>query len=494
MDADWLIDLVVSDDPRDGRDYARQPYRDEPIRPQASDRAATLPQPLREARRYARESNPWQTSGNAVFAAQAKMLADYEDDTVFTGTFQRYFPTYESMSDAQLRGYFGFRTRLRRGETPKAPVSFVYVHVYELLHLIGAADAHDAFRQLQALLAAYGTLDYNLHHQLTEWLWDFVVYYHLPVDDLNGLPNYDRLAAAQTLTDWETAPDDALASALILLSPYQVERSRFYKSHSAEFREALCLAYRAYAAYYQSHRARALSESWFGRCYFERCRLFAGAVFCDERSLQEDSYEINALCSYRCVNRNWSRNSIVLPPAKPQALGSFIKTVDAQLRIAYNDPHPIRSETETAHLRELIRDAVAQSMQAKREREQPKLEFDFSKLDAIRSDADHTRDQLLTEEETAEDAEPIAQETVEAPANQPSNALPIDEAEAAFLRCLLDGGDWKAAAARANEMPSILADTINEKLFDLFADTVIVFDGDRPEIPEDYIEELRGYV
>ncbi|MBR4728195.1 MAG: TerB N-terminal domain-containing protein, partial [Clostridia bacterium] len=155
MNADWLIDLIVSEDQRDSRSSAQQPYSDEPIRPPAAKQDSALPQPLMEARRFARESDPWRTSGNAIFAAQARMLADYEDDTVFTGTFQRYFPTYESMSDAQLRGYFGFRTRLRQGDTPNAPVSFVYVHVYELLHLIGAKDADDAFRQLQALLSAY---------------------------------------------------------------------------------------------------------------------------------------------------------------------------------------------------------------------------------------------------------------------------------------------------------------------------------------------------
>ena len=43
-------------------------------------------------------------------------------------------------------------------------------------------------------------------------------------------------------------------------------------------------------------------------------------------------------------------------------------------------------------------------------------------------------------------------------------------------------------------MPSLLADAINEKLFDLFGDTVLAFDGDTPEPVEDYIEELKGIV
>ena len=40
-------------------------------------------------------------------------------------------------------------------------------------------------------------------------------------------------------------------------------------------------------------------------------------------------------------------------------------------------------------------------------------------------------------------------------------------------------------------MVSILADSINEKLFDLFGDTVIDFSADSPELIEDYTDELR---
>ena len=40
-------------------------------------------------------------------------------------------------------------------------------------------------------------------------------------------------------------------------------------------------------------------------------------------------------------------------------------------------------------------------------------------------------------------------------------------------------------------MPSIIADSINEKLFDIFGDTVIDFLSDDPCVIEDYIEELK---
>ena len=39
-----------------------------------------------------------------------------------------------------------------------------------------------------------------------------------------------------------------------------------------------------------------------------------------------------------------------------------------------------------------------------------------------------------------------------------------------------------------------MADSINEKLYDAFADTVLTFDGDTPVVIEDYEEELKGMI
>ena len=41
-------------------------------------------------------------------------------------------------------------------------------------------------------------------------------------------------------------------------------------------------------------------------------------------------------------------------------------------------------------------------------------------------------------------------------------------------------------------MLTVAIDEINERLFDDFGDTVIIFNGDTPEIIEDYKEELKG--
>lgn len=73
-------------------------------------------------------------------------------------------------------------------------------------------------------------------------------------------------------------------------------------------------------------------------------------------------------------------------------------------------------------------------------------------------------------------------------------ASPLGADETAFLRAVLGGGDWRAAARAAHATPGLLGDAVNEKLFDRFGDTVLEFDGDTPVPVEDYLEELKGIV
>ena len=102
-------------------------YKDEAICPRAIQPAERLPSMLRTARSL--ENKPglnWQ-SRESVFLKQGKLLAGYEDDYDFSGNVVRYFPTYESLSDRELRGYFSWRTKFRKGEIQKTSLSFVFL-------------------------------------------------------------------------------------------------------------------------------------------------------------------------------------------------------------------------------------------------------------------------------------------------------------------------------------------------------------------------------
>ena len=69
--------------------------------------------------------------------------------------------------------------------------------------------------------------------------------------------------------------------------------------------------------------------------------------------------------------------------------------------------------------------------------------------------------------------------------------LGLSAAEYAFLRALLYGQPY-GDILRANSTTALLlSDGVNEKLFDLFGDTVIEFSGDEPILIEDYTDELK---
>ena len=92
----------------------------------------------------------------ANFLRQGRFMADYEDDAGWAGMiFACYFPTYHDLTTRQLRGYFAWRTRVRKGDYQPIAASAAYIYLYELLNLIGAASPEDALRRLKAFETGY---------------------------------------------------------------------------------------------------------------------------------------------------------------------------------------------------------------------------------------------------------------------------------------------------------------------------------------------------
>ena len=102
-------------------------YRDEPIPRTAALLAGATPPEYREMRKLARSYSIYENSEAIIFYKQGKFMEEFEDDLDFGGEFVRYFPTYQAMNDRQLRGYFSWRTRVRRGIVENTSLSFAFV-------------------------------------------------------------------------------------------------------------------------------------------------------------------------------------------------------------------------------------------------------------------------------------------------------------------------------------------------------------------------------
>ena len=150
MDAEQIVELIL-DAARESRVLTGGIYKDEPIirtgrqafggsarngarepRPEArqltldeivsrSVKAEAVPKRIMQMCALDTRRNRWISSYEdpKVFYEQACFMQDYTDNLPYGGNFERYYPTYADMTDAQLRGYFTWRTRWRAGVTKR---------------------------------------------------------------------------------------------------------------------------------------------------------------------------------------------------------------------------------------------------------------------------------------------------------------------------------------------------------------------------------------
>ena len=145
-----------------------------------------------------------------------------------------YWPTYHSMTSAQQKWYFYWRDQVRNGAYPDTDLSYVFVHVYELINNVGVRDGAHGYQQLHTLWLNYRDRYRKLDHYLIDWLADYTVLNDCLVDplavyheafELNIFVRDPDILLAKVLNG-STVP---LTLPLItLLANYRIQHSKFY--------------------------------------------------------------------------------------------------------------------------------------------------------------------------------------------------------------------------------------------------------------------------
>ena len=512
-------------------------YRDEPLIFTASQMKSYVPDEIKQMRKIAREPSSYYQTEAQIFCRQAKFMENYEDDFEYTENFLSYYTTYQKLNDNQLRGYFSWRTKVRRGEIGKTSLSFVYLYIYELINMTGSDSAKEVFRKFRDFCEAYSKLDPAVLRYVRTWLVDFAVYYNIDKNLLDGLVDteFDRHMAV--LRNYENSSEKEIFSAISAVSSYNIENSKLYKLCPDDVRNIVCGVFGKCSEYYQKNRSKSFCDKLFGRTVEMYYQIFESAVFYDRKKYSDYTYEITDFHKYFCKNGRWSCERFY-GNKKSKLLGDILKSIDSVMRQKLDLCKPINSPCETKWILGIINKEIDSFVEYKNKNAAPEIEIDVSKLAGIRKAADMTRERLLTEEERGvpagnseefpeipDDAailgteeffpdeipeipgavtffgseETVPAEAVEIPEiieNSPIvKEIPtkknshLDENEYAFLHALLYGGSFSGKG-----MPSILSDSINEKLFDEFGDVVIEFEGDKPVVIEDYADDLKGMI
>ena len=473
-------------------------FTDEPIRPRTNQSTPKVPSLLRTARSLENgPNNAWQ-SRESVFMKQAKLLVNYEDDYAYEGTVVRYYPTYQALADQELRGYFSWRTKLRKGNIQKTSLSFAFLYIYELINQVGVTDPMDGYLKLKAFRDAYGQLDEGILSYLGKWMTDYVVYYAL---DANLLGDSSQVIFDRSITilDLIQEQDEAkVMYALKQLAPKWLSRSKFYSANQGDCDKVIVRVLRKVSDHYNKHTKKTMVEQYFGKLGEFQVRLFDTAVFCDPLKKRNCEFAIDERCIYRCRNGLWTVTKHAGPMRPSGKLEDLLKTIDAVMREEFSYKHPVKYETETKWIIKLIREETQALLAEKKAAETKKITIDYSQLAKIRREAAITQDKLTVEEELqeTEDLEPVQESipesvpAVETVSSESDEECPLSSPEYRLLQCLLYGCSTGWVQAEGY-MLSVLVDGINEKLYDSFMDSVL---DDSPALIEDYIDDLKEMV
>lgn len=419
--------------------FSNKIYADEPILKTGRQMQNFLPDQYRKMREISRwQDDPKGGAGRwlseaELFYRQGLLMADFEDDCPYNGTFKSYFPTYNAMSDRQLRGYFTWRAQVRRGNIEETSTSFAFLYLYELICGIGVDDPLDGFDKIKAFWDAYRAFEPGIDRFARVWLQDYAVFHGLDpkllhdsktvafdnalielrraVRDLVPASAPSAQAPKRRKTSEPTLPlppdeacEERLMAAINALSTYNLNNSRLDRSHHRDLRHVACAVYVRMARYYDTHRKTGIVASLFGEETAMPYTMFASAVFFAPERHEDCEYRLDPIHIYRCQNGFWECMRIHGSRQKSSKLGEMMRACDQRLRLALDPAHPLKEEKVPKYLAKIIDDEIVAWLSWDAAHQPVKIDIDLSQLGHIRSAAAQTREALLIDEEREEDA------------------------------------------------------------------------------------------
>lgn len=443
--------------------FSNEIYADEPILKTGRQMQNFLPDQYRKMREISRwQEDPKGGAGRwlseaELFYRQGLLMADFEDDCPYNGTFKSYFPTYNAMSDRQLRGYFTWRAQVRRGTVEKTSTSFAFLYLYELICGIGVDNPLDGFNKIKAFWDAYRAFEPGIDRFARVWLQDYAVFHGLDpkllrdsktvmfdnalielrraARDLIPAPAPPGQTPKRRKTSEPTLPlppnevrEERLMAAINALSTYNLSNSRLDRSHHRDLRHVACAVYVRMARYYDTHRKTGIVASLFGEETAMPYTMFASAVFFAPERHEDCEYRLDPIHIYRCQNGFWECMRIHGSRQKSSKLGEMMRACDQRLRLALDSAHPLKEEKVPKYLAKIIDDEIVAWLSWDAAHQPVKIDIDLSQLGHIRNAAAQTREALLIDEEREDgasaeaeaadsgqpEAEPVADAIVEA--------------------------------------------------------------------------------
>lgn len=529
--------------------FSDRVYSDEPILTTGRQMANYLPDRYREMKRITQyEAGDEGGRGRWIpeaelFYRQGMFMADFEDDCPYHGVLKAFFPTYNAMSDRQLRGYFTWRTAVRRGDIQETSTPFAFMYLYELICGIGVRSPQDGFDKIAGFWNAYRQFAPDIDRYASVWLQDYVVYHGLDPQllapyktmsfdhaliTLRAVAGHadQRLKAIKREGGSSALPlpandqlEERLIESLDALSTYRLRETELYAERPEMLRHISCSVFVRMAGYYEHQRKKGILESWFGEEVRLPYTMFGSAVFFDPNKHPDTVYELDEVHRYICQDGLWTCERVHGSRQSSPKLGNMLRSVWQAACQELGGGYSADGKQKTPkYLQKFIEQELEAWRAWESARKARQVVIDLSQLSSIRHAAAQTREALLIEEErsgtgelvsaadgmphTPEEEDPVLPRRPDTPADTAAAATSErDERTAdvpwkAYLRAVadVDRTAQTGAVASSGQSEDMLMDQANEALFDTVGDTVIEYGDAGPQLIEDYRDDVRGFL
>lgn len=373
--------------------------------------------------------------GGPLFVAQARLASDFVDDCPYQGTLPyRYLPTYQVVSDRELRGYFTWRASWREGKATDAPATFAMLLSYELINGVGCEPGEPVVSELRRLREACRAMDLagrgpSVTLDVSHWIRDYVVVHRLDprlatteeerrfghavrvLRDAEGSVLCREGVNGRKPSDAPKAPsDEDLWNAIGTLSSTDPGRSPFLREHREQAARVGAGVFRRMALHCGKRRKVGFVDGMLGFTMSTPYMPLVGVPLEKPPTLEGGDTRLTEADVVTCRFNRWVMRRSYELQGKSRDLGRIVHGVDCAMRVAWEYPRQLKPRTLPRYLQTMIDREVQAELERTREEERHQFTVDLSKLGSIRSAAETTREALLVDEER-EDYVPGAEAT-----------------------------------------------------------------------------------
>lgn len=408
------------------------------------------------------------------FFSDMKKYADVVGSKTEFVPFMQYWPTYESMDCRQRAWYFYWRTLVRKGEYPDTDLSYIFVHIYELLSGYGWKQASDGYNQLMSLWMSYRERFPKLDQYLFEWIFGFAKLYQLDftMPEIYNLQLPPQTVIRDFLLDQHSndKPLKLPFSLICSLCDYSIVGSKFYKDGHQQLMQEVIPRVLALAD------AVLLKEKGKG--------IFA--IYGPNHPIEQSYYAFqSAVCPEANKQMNLSVKAYSTSTRLRYYVNQLVRYSENVLRSLYGYRGRLRGVEIEPELSSLVESFLKKEYMPKENinKEPPKqvvVKLDFDNIASLRAQSDAVRDALeVADEKTQKE---LLTELPEISAMFEVLSKPAQK----FLLSLKAAG-WESSA---NAETSTFIGEINSTAVRFIARNLIVTEDGRYIVEDDYRDEL----